>query len=172
MNTNLIQQDTNTLLNVIKNGRVNLDGNCIENDEYPLFSSKTGNIHYKSEALKSILHRNELQDIFFSKQNVQILQDHIRYEVWKQSNKKFIIDNQSYTQLNIIMRSIYLQYAENLEHEHVNQVKNLNNLVSEYCIFNILSNVNQYESYLNNIDKNPSPIDLPVYISNTGLKGM
>ena len=68
------------------------------------------------------------------------------------------------------MRSVYLQFGENLPRFHQAQVQRLNTLVLQYAVPNVLSNVKQYMSYLNNVDKNPIPLSHPEYISNTGLK--
>ena len=70
--------------------------------------------------------KNSLNESFFSDENVEIIQNAIRYNVWLKT--KNIIGNQSTTQLNIIMRSIYLQYSENLLNNIKEQIIRLNNM--------------------------------------------
>lgn len=172
--TSLVHEDTVTLLSVIKNGRVNLEGESVGNQaEYPLYSdSKAGNICYQTEALKSIISKNRLQELFFSCANTTILQNTLRRKIWELSDEQFVISPQSHTQLQIIMRSVYLQFGENLPRQLKQQVERLNALVLEYAVPNVMSNVKQYMAYLNNVDKNPIPLEHPEYISNTGLKGL
>ena len=64
--TSLIHEDTVTLLNVIKNGRVNLEGGSVGNQsEHPLYSeSKTGNICYQTEALSRFLSKINFKNYF------------------------------------------------------------------------------------------------------------
>ena len=53
-----------------------------------------------------------LSDTFFSSQNIQLLQNSIRAGVYNMSNGKFTIGPQDCDTLKIIMRSIFLQYAQ------------------------------------------------------------
>ena len=52
-----------------------------------------------------------LGTVYFSSENIEILQNAIRAQVYEKSNKKYIIDKQDSDQLKIIMRAIYLQKA-------------------------------------------------------------
>ena len=49
--------------------------------------------------------------IFFSRRNIEYLHQQIIKQVYFSSNKKHIIGKQNETQLQIIMRSIFLQHA-------------------------------------------------------------
>ena len=84
---------------------------------------------------------------FFSNQNIQIVQNAIRYQVWIQSNKKNHISNQSETEVQKVMRSIYLQYARNLPDKISQQIEELNSKVVNYCVPIIMSNIQQYKQY-------------------------
>ena len=53
-------------------------------------------------------------------------------EVFKTSGNR--IGRQSDTELQIIMRSIYLQYSENNNCNIISQVKVLNKKVLDYCV--------------------------------------
>lgn len=168
------EEDTCFLLNRIKNGRVNLDGDSyLQSVEgpYPLFSeSKRGNISYKAQALKSILTPNMLQEQFFSQSNMNTLQTQIRDRTYSLTGYR--IGTQSYTQLEIIMRSIYLQFAKNLNDSFESQVTELNRRVLKYAIPNVVSNLKQHIGYVHDVEHNPIPMQHPEYISNTGLKGL
>ena len=57
---------------------------------------------------------NTLTKLFFSRQNRQEIQNRIRYEIYRQSRRKYIIGEQYNMELAMLMRSIYLQYAKNV----------------------------------------------------------
>ncbi len=71
---------------------------------------------------------------FFSKENIQILQNAIRKGVYDRSNGQYVIAPQNCNELKIIMRSIFLQHANNLPCDIKNQIITLNNLVTEFPI--------------------------------------
>ena len=45
------------------------------------------------------------------------------------------------------MRSMYLQYAKNLNYDIKEQVKELNTMVIRWCVDEIIKNVKQYIGY-------------------------
>ena len=63
------------------------------------------------------------------------------------------------------MRSIMLQFAnfrtgvDNI----VDEVRRLNEMVVEYSVENITSNVKQHQGYIKDLSKLPTPLDNPVY---------
>ena len=101
-----------------------------------------------------------------------MIQDKLRYTVWIASNKKFIIDRQSDTELELIMRSIYLQYAKNIPHNVKEQIIELNDLVVQDCVPNILSQVEQHVYYLFDASTQPVPLSLPENVSSSGRKSL
>jgi hypothetical protein len=157
--------------NSIQNGRVNIDGQVLFNKSFSLYEeSNTGNNIYKNEALKSIQINSDLSNLFFSKQNIEILQNSIKYNVWIKSNKQHIISNQSVIELKIIMRSIYLQYSKNINKNIVEQVKDLNDIVINYSVPNILSNIEQHLGYTKTVSYLPVPLSHPKNLSIKGTK--
>ena len=154
----------------VLNGRVNILDEKPQ-EQWPLFQqNNTGSINYKEEALRGIQSKSLLSQAFFSKNNIDLLQNQIRYNVWLQSNKQHIIGRQSETELEIIMRSIYLQYSKNLPYNIKEQIKELNSMILDYCIPNILSEVEQYLSYKVNVSTLPTPIAIPKSLSSAGTK--
>ena len=116
----------------------------------------------KDTALRGLLEKNAVNDIFFSDMNVKALNDSIRYGVHLKTEK--IISKQSENELYTVMRSIMLQYAnfqvstENI----IDEIKRLNNKVILYCVDNISSNVLQHIGYVKDLSKLPEPMDRPV----------
>ena len=126
--------------------------------------------NFKYEALKHFQTLSTISLLFFSKNNIDRIQKEMRYTVWIQSGKKYVIDNQSPIELEIVMRAIFLQYSLNQNQDFGKQITYLNKLVLDYCVPNILSEVQQYLGYLDNVQKLPNPLPLPENLSSAGSK--
>ena len=106
-------------------------------------------------SIKGILEENSLNSLFFSDTNMKVIQDTLRYRVYKNTNQ--VISPQSQNDLYIIMRSIMLQYAnfrigiDNI----VEEIKRLNEKVLEYSVENVSSNVKQHQGYIEDLSKLP-----------------
>ena len=123
--------------------------------ELPIF------MNFKENAVKGIHEETGLSEVYFSTQNIAVLQAAIRYEVQQKTGK--IIDKQSTTELSVVMRSIYLQYgnpmvsSDNIK----NEVRKLNMRVIDYCAEEISTQVLQYQGYIQKLTTLPVPIDRP-----------
>ena len=113
---------------------------------------------------------NRLNKTFFSPQNINVIQNAIIDAVLKKSNGEFKIGRQSDKQLNIIMRSIYLQHSKNLPNNIEGQISDLNKRVLQYCVPSIYSEILQYNGYLKAINTNIVPLDRSINISSKGEK--
>lgn len=154
----------------VLNGRVDIMNIKPEN-QWPLFQqNNTGAKNYKEEALRGIQTKSQLSQVFFSKNNIDLIQNQLRYNVWLQSNKQHIIGKQSETELEIVMRSIYLQYSKNLPYNIKEQIEELNRMILDYCIPNILSEIEQYLAYKVNVSNLPQPMARPKSLSSAGEK--
>jgi glutamyl-tRNA synthetase len=101
------------------NGRVNI----IENPDptavfkmHEKIALKNKSTSYGSALAGNDWEDNMLARVFFCAGNVQILQNGLRAGVYKMSKNKIVIPPQNSDQLKIVMRSMYLQYAEQLVH--------------------------------------------------------
>ena len=81
--------------------------------------------------IKLLLQLIQLNQLFFSHKNLDLIQDMIRYRVYMKSNQKYIIGKQSNVEVQIVMRSIYLQQSTNLPTNIKEQISYLNNLVAD-----------------------------------------
>ena len=131
---------------------------------------KNSDNRFKNEALKGIQTESRLSALFCSKPNMQQIQNRIRYEVWKRSGEKYVIGEQNTLDLEVVMRSIYLQYALNLNCRYKEQIDRLNQLVIDWCVPKIYIEVQQHMAYLDQIQTQPVPIDLPQNLSSAGTK--
>ncbi len=153
----------------ILNGRINLlDNNAktakIWNNNPILYNEKVGNIinrNYSSTCLA---------ETYFSRENINILQEGIINAVYNKSNGKYSIGKQSEEELMIVMRSIYFQYGKNLNFNINDQIKELNTKVINWCVDEIISNINQYYSYIKNVSTLPVPMERAQLSSQKGTK--
>tara|TARA_Y100000389_G_C17255423_1_gene410273 strand:+ start:26 stop:553 length:528 start_codon:yes stop_codon:yes gene_type:complete len=158
-------------INQIENGRViNIDNE--ERPSFPLYhaSSKKDGKWFKCSALSGIQEKSPLSLMYFSKENIERLQNLIRYTVFTKSNGKYKVDNQSEIDLKIVMRSLYLQHSPNLECHIIKQVEFLNNLVVNWCYPKIINEVRQYIGYVKDVERLPVPLEHPQNLSSAGTK--
>jgi hypothetical protein len=114
-----------------------------------------------------------LSDTFFGVRNINYLQQRIPNEVLRRSGEKqWRIDSQDVNELKIIMRSMFYQYARNLPTDIQGQVDELNNIVIEWSVPRIMSEVQAQLFYLNDIDKMPVPLARPVLLTRAGTKSL
>ena len=154
----------------MENGRVIKLNEGSKYEGMPLFYNNKVGTNFKCNALQGIQQNSKLSTMFFSIENVNNIQELIRYTVWVISDKKFIIDKQSDIEIQIVMRSTFLQHSLNLECRYKEQLTKLNQLVVNWCAPQILAEVQQYYGYLHDVENLPVPIDRAKNISNKGSK--
>lgn len=168
---NLQPQDRNQeIFPQFKNGRViNIDEKPA-NEWYQPFDGNKPNNAFQEQALYGIQNKSLLNQVFFSKANVKLVHDMLRYNVYLKSDKKYIIGPQSNIDLEIAMRSIYLQESRNLPFKITEQVKELNHMVVNNLVPRVLSELQQYLGYLHRVETLPTPISLPKNLSSKGTR--
>lgn len=159
------------MYNQFKNGRVTLDSDNIKDMKMIDHSNEKMN-NFQVEALYGIQETSKLNQLFFSKKNMDNIQNMIRHNVYLKSENKFIIDRQSDIELEIIMRSIYLQYSPNLQDQITEQIRYLNKLVCDWSVEQIIPEIQQYIGYMKEIEYMPVPIDLPLNLSSKGSRSL
>lgn len=118
------------------NGRVNIAE--VENPEtrFSMFEKtaiKNKATEYR-DPLGNDTENTVLSQLFFSSENIQIIQNGIKAGVYNRSNREYILPNQNLDELKIIMRSIFLQYAKYRSENITGQIEELNKLVLDYAI--------------------------------------
>jgi len=103
---------------------------------------------------------------FFSVPNQQILQNGIRAGVYQRSEGKYVIAPQSNNDLKMIMRAIFLEHSENRPDHIVEQIKELNQYVLEYCIPRVHGEARGYLKYLQDASTLAVPLAAPIHSSN------
>tara|TARA_B100002019_G_C21173745_1_gene549909 strand:+ start:397 stop:903 length:507 start_codon:yes stop_codon:yes gene_type:complete len=115
-----------------------------------------------SDSLKNIHSDNELSNLFFSRINIDFVQQKIIDEIYRQSREEYRIAKQSEEALEIVMRAMYLQHSRNLPCKIEQQVKELNKHVLDYCIPNIMTNIRQYIGYINDVNSPRTVMENPI----------
>jgi len=136
----------------------------------PSQDSRNNTALFSQEANRGQISRNPISDIYFCTNNVNVLQDGIRYKVWKETGERYVIGKQSDQELRIVMRSIYYQYAKHLPNDVVGQVRDLNAKVIEWVVPEILSNLRQYEKYRQDASQLPMPMERGPLLTQKGTK--
>lgn len=109
---------------------------------------------------------NELELIFFSKDNMNIINKQLILAVYKKTNKKFLICAQKEENLIIVMRYIFIEYAKNLPYEIPEQITELNCRVISEILPTVISNVDQKVGYIRDISTQPIGPPLPINTKN------
>jgi len=99
------------------------------------------------EALAGTWENSVLSNAFFSAANIQIIQNGLRAGVYEMSAKQYVIAPQNIDTLKIIMRSIYLQYAEHYPDKITEQIERLNKLVLDYAVPTVYNEAVGYVKY-------------------------
>jgi hypothetical protein len=115
------------------------------------------------DALTGIWENTPLSNTFFSPQNQQIIQNGIRAGVYKLSNNKYVIAQQSDTDIKVVMRSIYLNHCQNRIGNIKEQIQELNQYVFDYCIPRIYGEAQGYMNYLRDASTLVVPMARPIY---------
>jgi hypothetical protein len=108
-----------------------------------------------------------LSAIYFSSDNIQVIQNGIRAGVYKRSNGQYLIGPQDCDTLKVIMRSIFLQYSANKPSNIKEQVSELNKLVLNFCIQQVYSEAQGYMNYINDVSTLVIPLSNPIMPDNT-----
>jgi hypothetical protein len=149
-----------------QNGRVIMNNTQNVKDMNMIEGNKPNN-NFQVESLYGIQETSKLNQLFFSKKNMDIIQNNIRYTVYVKTNKKHIIDKQSDIELQIIMRSMYLQYSKNLDINISKQIEELNNHVLNYCITSVYNEAVAYLKYKEDASSMHKPMQHPIYSNKT-----
>ncbi len=153
------------ILGDLNNGRV-ADINIFDNVTKDTRKDVIMNQNNAEIAVKGIVEETALSKYFFSNENVNALQQTIRYRVYQKTNE--VVDYQSSNELFIIMRSVLLQHGnfKVSSSDILNEILKLNKRVEVYAVNEVASNVVQYKGYLKDVEKLPVPMDRPRYDDN------
>lgn len=134
----------------------NFKENCREGDSY------------SHDMLNGKHADNVLADNLFSKQNLQIIQNAIRAKVYEKT--KQVISEQDETQVILTVRWAYFTYAKHLPTCISNQIKDLNERVVAYLVPLIITEIRQYNIYIQDAYTTLKPQEYPEQTTSHGQR--
>lgn len=153
------------------NGRINI----MEKQTVPAFymtQQPVNNCDYAGRATYGQQIRTPLSELFFSDVNIDALQKGIQNKIYNDSKGQYKVGRQSDDELKVVMRSIFFQYAKHRPDGIVDQVRELNGLVLDWCVPEILANIRQYNAYKKDASTLPMPMAWGSFESNKGIKNL
>lgn len=122
------------------------------------------------ELLTGVQEVSELSQLFFHPKNIERIQKMIIKTVLKKTRGEYLIERQNEKDLQVVMRSIFLQRAKHWNCDLMEQVEELNLLVVDDVVPNIISEIEMYFAYLERAFGRREIIDLPECTSQAGSK--
>lgn len=135
-------------------------------------SHKDDYYNMSQESLRGVQQETVLSKVFFHPKNVDLIQKQLIMEVFRRTGGEFWIEKQDEKDLQIVMRSIYIQHARHLPDNIKGQIKELNNLVVDELFPGVFSEIKAYFGYLERAFGPFQVIDRPEYVSNAGTKSL
>jgi hypothetical protein len=157
----------NSKLEEYKNGRVIL----YNNQNYTPYETYVGSKEPQkcfNDSVTRIHQSTSLTESYFSSENVELIQNELIKRVY--DNYGYVISRQSDMNLQIIMRSIYLQFGKNLPCQIKEQVLELNEEVYKECIKIIVPNIQQTIGYRRDLSQLPTTMNRAINVSSRGTK--
>lgn len=103
-----------------------------------------------------------LSKAYFSKENMQIIQNGIRAAVYYKSNQQYIVEPVDCDKLKTVMRSVYLTHSANQPYNIPQQIEQLNKIVMDYCVFQVYSEAQGYINYRRDVSTLAVPLSTPI----------
>jgi hypothetical protein len=121
---------------------------------------------FRSQLIKNITKTNIdnisiLKDMFFSDENIELINKQIVLTIWKKTNNTYKVGFQNKENLLVIMQYVFLENAKHLPYNIKNQIKDLNCQVVGEILPTIITNFEQKLGYLRDIEKRQPLLDLP-----------
>ena len=125
-----------------------------------------------ADLIKTLQAYNPLMQKFFSKENIDHLQEEIIRQIYQRSQGRFRISRQSDDELFIVMRSIYLSAPTDPYNQATipQQIAQLNFLVLNDVIPRIIENIHSYLGFVRDNGHAVRPIDRPMATNTAGIK--
>lgn len=126
---------------------------------------------FAKEAIAGLQTPTPLSEAFFSRKNLNTIQDEIRYRVHISSGKKYTIDRQDDDAVKVRMRGVYLLWAQHRVGDLPAELAELNERVISDAVREVLSAVEHFIRYRHDIALYPLPLERPTDPSMRGTKG-
>lgn len=139
-----------------KNGRIDIMGPPTE----PIQQSQKYTDY--RDALMGMREETILSRAFFSKENVQILQDRLRCRVYKMSKESICISPQDETTLKMYMREFFIEYGQTVHDNVTAQIDFINTKIIDHCSQLVHNEAQAYRKYKKDVSTLSVPNELPI----------
>ena len=164
-----LEADMQNRKNERVNSKIYAESN-VQTKPYDLFKGSNQVQQTDVSIISNIVVPNSLSRTFFSNENIERIQHQIIQKVLELSNNTIKVGKQSYQELQVIMKSIYLQYGRNLPYDIEGQVVQLNKYVVDEAANIVKGNAQQYKTYISDITSPPPVMPRSQNVSNKGYK--
>jgi hypothetical protein len=125
-------------------------------------------LHYRPDVLRGFDETSSpLSTVFFSDENVELVNKKLVLEVYKQTGVK--IPFQGVERLVIAMRYIHSTYAKHLPTDIRGQVAELDELVVKHILPDVINSVEQIIEYQKVVDGKREFLDTPINVSRRAI---
>lgn len=100
-------------------------------------------------------YKSPLYMLFFSRVNLNTLQQAIRYDVYVKSGGEYVIGPQSETELLMVMRNVFENSARHLPDNVRGQVRELNAMVVRDATGRIVPEIDHWRKYVKSLSTPP-----------------
>lgn len=136
-----------------------------------MFQSHTDDYYDMSmDSVRGTQEETILSKVFFSPQNVDLVQKQLIMEVFRRTNGAYLIEKQREEDLQVVMRSMYFQHARHISDDIRGQIRELNNIVVDDLVPNVISQINAYIGYLERAFEPRQILDHPENVSVKGQR--
>jgi hypothetical protein len=142
------------------NGRVNIMETNIDNRFKMYDKIHVNDKSNYNEALTGEVEKTLLSNLYFSKQNIAIIQNAIRKGVYDKSSGVYVIDEQDEDSVKIIMRTVFFKHAKHSS-DVTNEIETLNKFICDYAVPKLIGEISSYLKYKNDVSTLVMPMDLP-----------
>ena len=115
----------------------------------------------KNQVRISECEQGDLENVFFSDENISLINKQLILSVYRKSKGQIVISEQSKQSLIIVMRYVYLEHARHLPYDISGQIRELNCRVVGEILPLVITNATQRIDYLKEIESPFSLIPLP-----------
>ena len=111
-------------------------------------SNELRNELIKNQVRISECEQGDLENYFFSNENIELINKKLIMDVFKKTNGEFKISPQKNEDLIIVMRYTFIEYARHLPYDIAKQIRELNCIVIGQILPNVITQITQRKEYL------------------------
>ena len=154
------------------NGRVDILGPNM--DQFALYDKITLDNQCSTfhGAMTGNFTESTLSNAFFSKENIQIIQNGLRAGVYKMSQKKYVIGEQSYDNIKLIMQDAYYEHALNHPNNISGQIDVINHKIFDKYVPKLFNEYVGYINYRNDVSTIKEPMFYPKQSGDKDFKNL